>query len=139
MTPTVRRSPPAWDALRVHPSAAARTIDPGKVFRPHAAARAGRGGRKEPNATTLYLPGLELKLDHASKVVRGTRFYTFGGQTVAVRDTSGMKFLASDHQGTQSAVVDAATGAITRRRTSRPAKQATWQSSGLKLLTELSM
>ncbi|WP_238014582.1 polymorphic toxin-type HINT domain-containing protein [Dactylosporangium sp. AC04546] len=80
-------------------------------------AEGGRLLRKEPNATTLYLPGLELKLDHASKVVRGTRFYTFAGQTVAVRDTSGVKFLSSDHQGTQGAVVDAVTGAITRRRT----------------------
>jgi RHS repeat-associated protein len=72
--------------------------------------------RKEPSATTLYLPGLELKLDHGSGTVRGTRFYTFGGQTVAVRDTSGVSFLAADHQGTQSATVHAVTGVISRRR-----------------------
>ncbi|WP_433042736.1 RHS repeat-associated core domain-containing protein [Dactylosporangium sp. CS-033363] len=73
--------------------------------------------RKEPGATTLYLPGMELKLDHGSSTVRGTRFYTFGGMTVAVRETSGVKFLAADHHGTQSATVDATTGAIARRRT----------------------
>jgi RHS repeat-associated protein len=29
---------------------------------------------------------MDLKLDHTSRTVRGTRFYTFGGQTVAVRE-----------------------------------------------------
>ncbi|GIF73371.1 RHS repeat domain-containing protein [Asanoa siamensis] len=87
--------------------------------------------RKEPNATTLYLPGMELKLNNATRAVEGTRFYSFAGQTVAVRTVQGVKFLASDHQGSQSAVVDATTGAITRRRmtafgTERGAPAGAW-------------
>ncbi|MEV0398043.1 RHS repeat-associated core domain-containing protein [Polymorphospora rubra] len=72
--------------------------------------------RKEPNSTTLYLPGMELKLNNSSQTVDGTRFYSFAGRTVAVREVTGVKFLASDHHGTQSAVTDAVTGAVTVRR-----------------------
>lgn len=72
--------------------------------------------RKEPGATTLYLPGMELRLDHTSRTVRGTRFYTFGGHTVAVREAGGAKLMAADHQGTQGVMIDASTGAVTRRR-----------------------
>ena len=76
----------------------------------------GRLIRKEPGSTTLYLGGTELRLDHTSRAVAGTRFYGFGGLSVAVRQPGGVKFLASDHQSTQGATVDATTGAITRRR-----------------------
>jgi RHS repeat-associated protein len=87
--------------------------------------------RKEPGATTLYLAGTELRLNHATRAVEGTRFYSFAGRTMAVRTVAGVKFLAGDHQGTQSATVDAATGAITRRRTTpfgavRGADPAAW-------------
>ena len=30
--------------------------------------------RKEPGATTLYLPGMELRLNHATGAVNGTRY-----------------------------------------------------------------
>jgi RHS repeat-associated protein len=73
--------------------------------------------RKEPGATTLYLPGTQLSLNHATGAVNGVRFYSFAGQTVAARGGTGVSFLASDHLGTQDAIVDAQTGAITRRRT----------------------
>jgi RHS repeat-associated protein len=73
--------------------------------------------RKEPTATTVYLPGMELRLDTARNVVEGTRYYVFGGRTVATRTTGKLYFLGADHHGTDTAVIDAVTGAITRRRT----------------------
>ncbi|NUT36389.1 MAG: RHS repeat-associated core domain-containing protein [Hamadaea sp.] len=73
---------------------------------------------KEPAATTVYLPGMELRLNTATGVVTGTRFYTFAGKTVAVRTGStSVSFQASDHHGTATASVDATNGTLTVRRT----------------------
>ncbi|SCL36862.1 RHS repeat-associated core domain-containing protein [Micromonospora pallida] len=87
--------------------------------------------RKEPDATTVYLPGMELRLDLANRSVTGTRFYSFAGRTVAVRGPGGVSFPASDQHGTAHSSVDAGTGAITWRRTTpyggpRGAQPATW-------------
>jgi RHS repeat-associated protein len=73
--------------------------------------------RKELNATTLYLPGMELRLDATSRTLTGTRFYTFAGRTIAVRNGPRMSFQNADHHGTANATIDAETGAITLRRT----------------------
>ncbi|MGY3520232.1 RHS repeat-associated core domain-containing protein [Micromonospora sp. PTRAS2] len=72
--------------------------------------------RKESAATTVYLPGLELRLDHTTRQVSGTRFYSFNGASVAVRGLNGIHFQITDHHGTAVASVAAATGAITWRR-----------------------
>lgn len=69
------------------------------------------GGQK-----TLYLPGMELSLNPTTKAVTATRYYTFGGATVAMRTVGGVQFLAADQHGTAEVAVDAATGALTRRR-----------------------
>ncbi|MFJ4808987.1 polymorphic toxin-type HINT domain-containing protein [Streptomyces longwoodensis] len=69
------------------------------------------GGEK-----TLYLPGMELSLNATTKAVTATRYYTFGGLTVAMRTAGGVQFLAADQHGTAEIAVDAATGEITRRR-----------------------
>ncbi|MFI7320379.1 polymorphic toxin-type HINT domain-containing protein [Streptomyces venezuelae] len=72
--------------------------------------------RKEDKKQTLYLPGMELSLDTATRAVEGTRYYTFGDQAVALRTSKGVQFLAGDHHGTMSAAIDAKTGDVTRRR-----------------------
>ncbi|MET0417611.1 MAG: RHS repeat-associated core domain-containing protein, partial [Actinoplanes sp.] len=72
--------------------------------------------RKEPNATTVYLPGMELRLDLTTRKVTGTRSYAFGERTVATRTSAGVSFLAADHHGTAQSSVDATTGGITWRR-----------------------
>ncbi|MGW6746257.1 polymorphic toxin-type HINT domain-containing protein [Streptomyces sp. NPDC055025] len=72
--------------------------------------------RKEAGRTTLYLPGMELSLDTATKKVEATRYYSFAGRTVAMRTAGGVKFLAGDRHGTMSVAVDAMTGATVRRR-----------------------
>ncbi|WP_407554728.1 RHS repeat-associated core domain-containing protein [Streptomyces sp. Pv4-95] len=72
--------------------------------------------RKEPDATTFYLPGMELRLDTAGKAVTGARYYVFGDSTVALRTKNGVEFLSADHHGTAEIAVNAATGETTRRR-----------------------
>ncbi|MFD6416138.1 polymorphic toxin-type HINT domain-containing protein [Streptomyces sp. NPDC060194] len=72
--------------------------------------------RKEPGAETLYLPGMELKLNTATRAVEATRYYGFGGQTVAIRTPKGVQYLSGDHHGTMALAIDAASGSVTRRR-----------------------
>ncbi|MEU6993372.1 polymorphic toxin-type HINT domain-containing protein [Streptomyces sp. NPDC046465] len=72
--------------------------------------------RKEPGKQTLYLPGMELTLNTETRAVEATRYYSFAGQTVAMRTPKGVQFLAGDHHGTSLAAVDAKSGAVTRRR-----------------------
>ncbi|MET9670630.1 polymorphic toxin-type HINT domain-containing protein [Streptomyces sp. NPDC006475] len=76
----------------------------------------GRLLRKEKDKQTLYLPGMELSLNTATRAVEGTRYYTFADQTVALRTSKGVKFLAGDHHGSMSTAIDARTGEVTRRR-----------------------
>ncbi|MER5301681.1 polymorphic toxin-type HINT domain-containing protein [Streptomyces lasiicapitis] len=72
--------------------------------------------RKEPGKQTLYLPGMELALNTDTRAVQATRYYSFAGQTVAMRTSEGVQFLAGDHHGTSLAAVDAKSGDVTRRR-----------------------
>ncbi|MCP9959050.1 polymorphic toxin-type HINT domain-containing protein [Streptomyces sudanensis] len=73
--------------------------------------------RKDPTGTTVYLPGMELKLSADGTKTGATRYYTFAGQTVAVRtDDNKVSFVASDHHGTGEVAVDSATGAVSQRR-----------------------
>lgn len=69
--------------------------------------------RREPGATTLYLGDTELRLD--STGVSGTRYYTLGDATVAIRTTKGVQFLADDHHGTATRAIDAITNQVTQR------------------------
>ncbi|MFG3589488.1 RHS repeat domain-containing protein [Streptomyces sp. NPDC047990] len=65
---------------------------------------------------TLTLPGndeLKIKPDGTKE---GIRYYTHGGETVAVRTSSGFSFLLPDQQGTAMAAVAMTTLAVTRRK-----------------------
>jgi RHS repeat-associated protein len=73
--------------------------------------------RKDPTGTTVYLPGMELKLSADGTKKEATRYYSHAGQTVAVRTNDGkVSFIASDHHGTGEVAIDAATGSISQRR-----------------------
>ncbi|MER8230882.1 RHS repeat-associated core domain-containing protein [Streptomyces sp. NPDC094049] len=73
--------------------------------------------REDPNATTVYLPGMELSVATGSTTVKATRYYSHAGQTVAVRTSDGkLSFLSSDHHGTGDTSIDSATGTVTQRR-----------------------
>ncbi|WP_171117736.1 MULTISPECIES: RHS repeat-associated core domain-containing protein [unclassified Streptomyces] len=72
--------------------------------------------RDADGTQTLTLPGdNELKVTPAG-VKEGIRYYTHGGETIAVRTSKGFSFLINDHQGTASAAVAMTTLALTRRR-----------------------
>ncbi|MDT0331472.1 RHS repeat-associated core domain-containing protein [Nocardiopsis lambiniae] len=76
----------------------------------------GRLIRHAPDASTLYLPGMELRLDKTSLIKEATRFYSFAGEGVAVRNNDAtLSWLHSDHHGTGQVAVDARTGAETHR------------------------
>ncbi|MFJ3929315.1 polymorphic toxin-type HINT domain-containing protein [Streptomyces sp. NPDC090029] len=73
--------------------------------------------RRDAQATTVYLPGMELRQAKGSTKVEATRYYSYAGQTVAVRtDDNKVSLLASDHHGTGELAVDSATGAVSQRR-----------------------
>ncbi|GGO12160.1 hypothetical protein GCM10010116_24370 [Microbispora rosea subsp. aerata] len=72
--------------------------------------------RRDPGGTTLYLPGLELRLDKVTAKVEATRYYTHDTKTVAVRTTAGVRFLAADQNGTAELAIDAANQSLTQRR-----------------------
>lgn len=72
--------------------------------------------RKEPDATTLYLPEMEIRLDHQSRSTEATRYYPLPGGSTLVRKVDGIRYVANDHHGTGQAVADEA-GVIIHRRT----------------------
>ncbi|MEV6393730.1 polymorphic toxin-type HINT domain-containing protein [Streptomyces sp. NPDC051907] len=73
--------------------------------------------RRDSTGTTLYLPGgNELLLDK-SGTVTGTRYYSAGGQTIAMRTGGKLTFLLNDHHGTSTTQITAdAAQAVTRRK-----------------------
>lgn len=88
--------------------------------------------RTDAAGTTVYLPGMELKLPTNGAAVEATRYYSFSGQSIAVRqDNSELYFLGADQQGTGLVAIAAVTGAFTRRRqdpygNSRGTTTGTW-------------
>ncbi|UGY94235.1 RHS repeat-associated core domain-containing protein [Streptomyces gobiensis] len=73
--------------------------------------------RRDETATTVYLPGMELNLVKGSSAVEATRYYTYAGDTIAIRTDDGkVSFLASDNQDTAQLATDATTGATSQRR-----------------------
>ncbi|MFF5344090.1 RHS repeat domain-containing protein [Streptomyces althioticus] len=72
--------------------------------------------RDADGSQTLTLPGNnELKVT-AAGVKEGTRYYTHGGETIAVRTSKGFNYLINDHQGTAMTAVAMTTLTVTRRR-----------------------
>ncbi|GAA4626487.1 hypothetical protein GCM10023196_034940 [Actinoallomurus vinaceus] len=70
-----------------------------------------------PDASTLYLAGEEVRLAAGANAATCTRYYSFGGQTIAARTTASLTWLVSDPHGTSDvSVSDDATQTVTRRR-----------------------
>ncbi|MGI5525835.1 polymorphic toxin-type HINT domain-containing protein [Micromonospora sp. CA-259024] len=80
----------------------------------------GDGNRlvaRDPTGATLYLPGTEIRYTTATQQKTATRYYTYAGETCAMRQTStGVTWLVSDHQGTQQTAINAGNQTITKRR-----------------------
>ncbi|WP_328647454.1 type IV secretion protein Rhs [Amycolatopsis sp. NBC_00348] len=76
----------------------------------------GRLIRRDPDATTLYLGNQEVRVNRSGGNPIVTRYYTFGGKTIATRvDTGPLTWLAADHQGTGQIAIDSGQN-VTRRR-----------------------
>ncbi|HTM84194.1 MAG TPA: RHS repeat-associated core domain-containing protein, partial [Mycobacterium sp.] len=74
--------------------------------------------RRDPNATTIYIGQTEIKLAKISGLVTATRYYSDGTGTIAVRTFDNRLYWQIDDQnGTAGMSIDAATLAVTRRRT----------------------
>jgi len=72
--------------------------------------------RRDPDGATLFLPDGEVKRTTATGATVGTRFYSFGGVTVAVRVGSGApKVQFADPNGSSLVSVDWTSNAATRR------------------------
>ncbi|BCJ43475.1 hypothetical protein GCM10010168_42150 [Actinoplanes ianthinogenes] len=74
--------------------------------------------RRDPTGATLYLPGgIEIRKPKTGNAT-GTRYYSHGGSTIAVRTPTALTWLVNDHQGTANATVTSDTSlSVTRRRT----------------------
>jgi RHS repeat-associated protein len=73
--------------------------------------------RRDPDGTTLYLDGQELRLNVEGGNPTVTRYYSHGGRVIGVRQGNGsLSWLASDHQGTEAFTINAGTLEVSRRR-----------------------
>ncbi|MEW2518773.1 RHS repeat-associated core domain-containing protein [Actinacidiphila alni] len=71
---------------------------------------------RDATGTTLYLGSMELRLTKSTKTTAAIRYYTFDGDTVAVRTPTSLSWTLTDRNGTADTAVDATTQAVTRRR-----------------------
>ena len=72
-----------------------------------------RIARQDPDgSTTIWLGGDELHV--AAGTITDTRYYTFAGSTIAMRNAGGLTWLASDTQNSRQLAINASTGAATR-------------------------
>lgn len=72
--------------------------------------------RRDKTGTTLYLGETELRMDKVTGKVDATRFYSHGGQVVAIRTPKALTWMCTDHNGTANLQIDATTQTLTRRQ-----------------------
>jgi RHS repeat-associated protein len=73
--------------------------------------------RRDPDATTLYFFGTELRLDHGTGTVSGTRYYEFNGAVIAMREgANDIYTLGVDLWGTPTSVINNAGNQVQTRR-----------------------
>ncbi|MEV4110409.1 polymorphic toxin-type HINT domain-containing protein [Nonomuraea sp. NPDC049695] len=83
----------------------AKSTDPSGVSTFLYDANGDRLIRRDPTSTTLYVAGMEVRLDTKTGAKTATRYYSHGGQIVAARTNKGVTWLASDNHGTTDASV----------------------------------
>jgi YD repeat-containing protein len=76
--------------------------------------------RRDPAGSTLYLPGGTEIWKPKAGAATGTRYYTHGDSTIAVRTAAGVNWIINDHQGTGSATVSNDKNLTANRRRSLP-------------------
>lgn len=70
---------------------------------------------RDPTGTTLSVGNTELFVGAGTSTATGTRFYSHGGQQVAVRNGAGLTWKLVDHHSTATTSITASTLAVTRR------------------------
>ncbi|MFI5838758.1 RHS repeat-associated core domain-containing protein [Catenuloplanes sp. NPDC051500] len=78
--------------------------------------------RRDATGTTLYLPGMEVRRAASNGAISATRYYSFGGSTIASRSgpaVSALSWIYNDHQGTQNTSINAVTTSGTYTTTIR--------------------
>ncbi|KAB1105088.1 RHS repeat protein [Micromonospora aurantiaca] len=71
----------------------------------------------DPTGSTLFLGDQEIRKNGTTGQVSATRYYTFNGEVIAQRTTTGITWLASDHQGTsQISITNDTNQTIAQRR-----------------------
>jgi RHS repeat-associated protein len=71
---------------------------------------------RDDSGTTLYLGAEEIHLAKGAATATGTRYYDWGGQSIAVRTSTGsLQWQVTDGHNTAETAVDATTQAVTRR------------------------
>ncbi len=85
----------------------------------------------DTKGSTLYLPDQEVRYDPATGTRTGARYYSFQGQTIAVRAAGVLTWLVNDVQGTAQAQVRESDQQVSWRRqdpfgNTRGAFPATW-------------
>ncbi|GII54062.1 hypothetical protein Pth03_24510 [Planotetraspora thailandica] len=98
----------------------ARSTDPSGVSTYVYDAGGERLIRRDPGSATLYVAGMEIRLDTKTGAKTATRYYTHAGQTVAVRTTRGVTWLGADQHGSADTAVDDTTAQATTRRRFTP-------------------
>jgi RHS repeat-associated protein len=76
--------------------------------------------RRDPNGSTLYLPGGTEIRKPKNGIAVGTRYYSHAGATIAVRTATALNWLVNDHQGTSNATVTNDENPVVTRRRSLP-------------------
>jgi RHS repeat-associated protein len=72
--------------------------------------------RRDATGATLYLPGTELRLTSSTGQTTATRYYEYGGQTVAMRTAAGVSWLSADHHGTPELAINSTDQSAVQRR-----------------------
>ncbi|NES16559.1 RHS repeat-associated core domain-containing protein [Micromonospora sp. PPF5-17] len=72
--------------------------------------------RTDSTGKTLYLPGgTEVRYTTSTTTKTATRYYTFAGQTIAIRTGTGVNWITNDHHGTAELTINATTLAVAKR------------------------
>ncbi|NUO55589.1 MAG: RHS repeat protein, partial [Hamadaea sp.] len=72
--------------------------------------------RRDPATVTVFLGDSELVFAVGTRTRSGTRYYGFGGRTIASRAQGAVQWLVGDHHGTSQLTVNPATLQATPRR-----------------------
>ncbi|MFC7529245.1 RHS repeat-associated core domain-containing protein [Actinoplanes sp. GCM10030250] len=79
---------------------------------------------RDSTGTTVELGDTQVRLAAGASTATAIRYYTFGGETIAQRDSGGLRWLAADSQGTAYATITADTSQTLTQRRSKPYGEA---------------